>query len=157
VSEREDEMKKFLDSDDDHLLVIGKPEPPMAYEESLNMNPSSRAIRIAADNGWRVDFPAADELFIDIDGDYSLTKFNQNLLVLDRMIGVLAHQETPSKSGEVGKFHARVRLRRELKGNVERVMLQAMMGSDPTRELLSLERILVNDPQPTLFYEKENQ
>lgn len=58
---------------------------------------------------------------------------------------------TPSKSGGE-KQHIRVFLPFNVEP-VERIALQAALGSDGVRELLSLRRVRGDDPHPTLFAE----
>ena len=41
--------------------------------------------------------------------------------------------------------------------NEKRILLQALLGSDPVREMLSLIRVLNDDEHPTLFMEKPAQ
>lgn len=97
--------------------------------------------------------PAADEIQIDIDSQQAFDKFMESWGILK------AHTAfcdcpvliTPSKSG-LPKCHVRIKSYCTL-GPMERIALQAVLGSDITRELLSVVQVFNNDPESTLLLE----
>jgi hypothetical protein len=116
--------------------------------ESLD---SQEAIKEAEANGGLVIYPSDMELFCDLDSEESVKIFDAGVERLKWMIGVSSKTIGPSRSP--GKFHGTVRLSQPVKSNTERILLQACLGSDPLRELLSYARVMKRDPHPTLFIE----
>jgi hypothetical protein len=110
------------------------------------------AEREAAALGLVLVEPGPNELQIDIDDYESEKVFYTNLEILGRYISVVSSVVIPSKSGGVRK-HITVTLVREVTP-LERIALQAVLGSDRKREVLSLIRVFQGDENPTLFFEK---
>lgn len=113
---------------------------------------SRRALEEAELLGLRVVFPEPDELQIDVDNEQATLTFQAQLEILERYVGVVEVKTRPSKSGEPGKYHITVKT----KVNVlpmERILLQACMGSDLKREFLSYVQLVNGDPNPVLFLE----
>lgn len=118
---------------------------------------STTAYDEAAGADLFVVLPEANQLQIDIDNDWQYAIFEKNIKSVEHFYGKFHKEETPSKSGLPRKKHITLTARRsgvtfEPK---ERLILQAFLGSDPTREFLGLQRIKVNDPVPTLFLERK--
>lgn len=114
---------------------------------------SQRAIDEAAQKNLDVVFPQANELFIDIDNEHSFALYSKQIDILKKYVGVKSVRVQPSKSG-LPKRHIYVTLKQDIT-ELERVSLQAMMGSDRVRELLGYVQVKNNDPHPTLFLEKK--
>jgi hypothetical protein len=95
--------------------------------------------------------PLNNELFIDIDTDADLAEYDRNYGVIDELYGIDETYMTASRTKPEGK-HIVVTLS-QCVTPTERIMLQAILGSDRTREALSLWRVRNNDPDPTLFFE----
>jgi hypothetical protein len=113
------------------------------------------AFEIAAGKGCVVRVPGPRELFIDIDSDEANVSFERLRKacpadLIDRV------DRTPSPSGRPGHYHIVVRLNRDLRDDRERVLLQAVLGSDPMRELLSWRRIEngSDSASVSIFFEK---
>lgn len=121
-------------------------------EFSLN---SKRAFEEAKAIGGRVVLPEPHELQIDIDSSEQLEEFKKRLKIFDRefQLSREPYKITPSKSGRTGKWHITIELCENI-DHWQRIALQACLGSDPIRELLSACRLSKNDPHPTLFIEK---
>lgn len=108
----------------------------------------------AAELGLRVRLPADDELFVDIDSDEA---FNTMVAMRDVLresgFGLTLRWITDSKSGYPHQHVCLVAWRALTP--LERVALQACLGSDRKRELLSFLRIEEKtDRPPTVFFEK---
>jgi hypothetical protein len=117
---------------------------------------SQRAIDEAARLGLDVVFPADNELQIDIDSDADYSVFCEHLGILDRHYGAPSDVvEKPSRSGGERR-HITVTLHHKVT-NTERIMLQALLGSDRKREILSLLQERDGDAHPTLFLERTAQ
>ena len=101
-----------------------------------------------------VVLPSPSQLFVDIDNDDAEHLFHKNLTKVSEYVGVYGWVITQSRSGEPERKHITVDLSRDVTP-MERILLQAVLGSDLRRELLSYCRITINDPRPTLFLEKK--
>lgn len=90
------------------------------------------------------------DLYIDIDD-------RDDLAVLAKVMGLLEHngyvveevKRTVSKSGNT---HVYLRFPNPLQ-NIERIALQACLGSDRTREALAVLRCMAGNPRPSVFFE----
>ena len=104
--------------------------------------------------GQVIRLPEKNELFVDIDTKEQLQHFH-------RMLPRLAKHEdrlwldfvcTPSRSGG-DRLHVVVKLPRDVMSDLERIALQAILGSDPVRELISIARVKFENPHPSVFFE----
>lgn len=100
-----------------------------------------------------VILPEKNQLFVDIDNELQYAIYERNLLRLQEFYEVTGTAESPSKSGTEGRCHITISLAEDIEDK-ERLLLQAFLGSDLTREFLGLQRIKAQDPAPTLFLEK---
>jgi hypothetical protein len=76
-----------------------------------------------------------------------LTRFNN---LIDEAYGI---EEIHTGESRGGNQHFTVTLKRNITP-IERIALQAVLGSDPRREAHSLRRWLAGEKNPTLFFEK---
>lgn len=119
---------------------------------------------IAKSNNWDIVYPAGNQLLIDIDSEENLDLFYRRLEWFkdyyftycgssDKDILV---EETPSMSNKNGHRHVKVTIigYRDL-SVPERIALQACLGSDLKREMLSILSYLKGIPSPTLFFEAQ--
>lgn len=114
---------------------------------------SQRALNQATMEGLDVVFPADNELFVDIDNAHSYMLFCKQFDIVNKHIGVEGWQENISKSGNPDKKHITIQLSVDVTP-MERLALQAMLGSDRVRELLGYVQEKNGDPYPVLFLEK---
>lgn len=115
---------------------------------------SKEALERAERDNLRVVLPAEDELLIDIDNSLDYEYFQQKARgTLDSFFGVESVKESPSMNGKPGHLHLIVKLKGKV-SEMERIALQAAIGSDRKRELLAVVRVLADDPHPSLFLEK---
>ena len=116
--------------------------------------PNSQKARDQAEReGLDVVYPKNNEVMIDIDNAHSLQLFQKQMDIVKKHIGVIGVEEHLSKSGE-GKRHITVTLNDPITP-IERLALQAMLGSDRVRELLGYVEYKNGDPTPTLFLERK--
>lgn len=109
----------------------------------------------ASANGCVVITPKNDELFIDIDDEAGMVAFEKGIENVATLLPC-TWEKRPSPSGRDGRFHIVVTLTdRDLESDAERILLQALLGSDRTREVLSWQRMVRGETTPTLFFEKE--
>lgn len=100
--------------------------------------------------GKVVVLPKKNELFIDVDDDGTALEV-ACAVAASIGLGLIVTRKVASKTP--GHFHVYIEAPRELTP-VLRIALQACLGSDRKRELLSLARILFRVPRdPTLFFE----
>ncbi len=114
---------------------------------------SEDAIKWAAENGLDVIIPNNNQLLLDIDNNQDRAIYTQNWAEIGSIYGVTEVEEWPSRSNKPGRTHMRVTLRTPITP-LERVLIQAVLGSDRRRELHSLRRIMNSEETPTLFFEK---
>ena len=107
----------------------------------------------AAARGLVIVYPQPDELFLDIDDAESLVMFGVHQKVLGDLIQ--GYTLAVSPSGDPFKYHVTVKLSRQVKDAFERIMLQALLGSDRLHEILSWSAAAHGAVQPTLFFEKK--
>lgn len=93
------------------------------------------------------------QLFIDIDTDHQFAIFERQLPILEKHWPTYLNWiATPSKQG-LPHRHVVIRFAKAL-DLMTRIALQAAMGSDPTRELLSIRRALNKEENVVVFFEK---
>jgi len=113
---------------------------------------SAAAVEYAANNGLVIVTPQPKELLVDIDTEEQYQHFVKMYDHLKTLIHIKNRLEHKSRRKPEGR-HVTVLLGYEPTA-MERVALQAILGSDPRRESYSIWRLHHNDPIPTLFYEK---
>ncbi len=110
-----------------------------------------REIERAARRGCRVIFPERNQLQLDIDTPAQLAAFEARIEFLRR--GEECSVEiVPSKSR--GHFHVTVTFPHREFGDVERIALQAVLGSDPLREYMAYLRVLDGWERPCRLFAK---
>lgn len=141
-----------------HTIKIGEvaakaaPEPDEYFKSISSKNAHTQAANLNLD----IVVPDPNQLQIDIDSlaqekefDSLFETFFNNV---EGSLQVISNK--PSRSGKPGKRHITLTLNRKVT-SVERILFQALLGSDRKRELLSYVRVLNGDPEPTLFFEKK--
>lgn len=111
-----------------------------------------RRKRACEERGLVIRRPADNELLVDIDTAEQLAVFHIAKARLGPL--VIDHDMWPSPSGRPGRYHASVRLSRQLRDDQERILLQAVLGSDLMRELLSFMRLDAGVDDATVFFER---
>lgn len=110
------------------------------------------AFKQANERGMDVVYPKPNELQLDFDTQEQYDFYESNKWILDEHFGILAETVRISKSG-LPHRHVYVELNAVLTV-ASRILLQAAMGSDRKRELLSfVMHTRGNEPRPTLFLE----
>jgi len=114
---------------------------------------SQVATALAEKNDLTVVYPTDKQLFIDCDSDQAYELFKNQVQLLKKIDGPVTWSETVSKSG-LPHRHIIVNLCNPV-DSMERIALQAAMGSDRRCELLRIMRVKDRDPNPILFLEKK--
>lgn len=146
-----------------HGFFMTKPEPELDFGKIETSDPydgflhrtRAEAEKIAALQGCIVRAPLPKELFVDIDTPEQYETFLKQMKAFPKGL-IVKSRESSSPSGTPGKLHVVVTLSRSVTDEVERVLLQALLGSDPMRELLSWRRIEDGSDNDaiSLFFEK---
>jgi hypothetical protein len=110
------------------------------------------ALEEADTNGWEVVLPRPTEVQIDIDNRDQYNLFDERYKNMSAYFCMKVVRDTPSKSGGRFKRHITVDMGMEL-SDAQRCAIQAVLGSDPIRELIGVMRMLLGMEHPTLFYE----
>jgi hypothetical protein len=138
--------------------VLHGVDPPLEPEEvkmsDAHYSRYQQAAATAKERGLVVCAPAPNELFVDIDDAESLALFERNFPKLEELGLFSKVLKTESPSGKPGRWHVVVWLNRDVESTFERIALQALLGSDRVREVLSWQRATRGDPVPTLFFER---
>lgn len=132
-------------------MTRGSPRKGSSAWEGVKVDDNPHATAAAVD--CYVEEPLPNELQIDIDSEGDMDHVHRGLKILNQHgISARLGRVTASMSGNK---HVRVVFPREV-SDVERVALQACLGSDRVREMLSMVRIIkgisVSRP-PTVFFE----
>ena len=110
------------------------------FEYDLTMNKEAEAHKRDCD----IVYPKPNELFIEIDSKEEYAEYRIRIERLACMLPTLMigsrYTEAPSRSGG-DKLHCRIFLSQDITVT-ERICLQAVLGSDPVREMLNIARYL---------------
>lgn len=117
-------------------------------------------VKEAAEQNLKLVLPESSQhLLVDIDSEddeIHLLHMIHDVLASNR-INVEIEKSIPSRSGEPGHKHYYLRISGDdliLHTPVDRILLQAVLGSDRKRELLSYLRLRRTSYYPTVFFEK---
>jgi hypothetical protein len=114
---------------------------------------SDEATAYAMANNLEVRFPKLNELFLDIDSATHLDTFFRNFDLAKAVFGLdITYTSSPSRRKPDGS-HIVVTLSRDIT-NIERLLWQAILGSDLRREAHSYRNMQRGEERPTLFFEK---
>jgi len=97
--------------------------------------------------------PDGNEIQVDLDSELAYTEFKSRMSLMWQMCGVaMAIKVTPSKTP--GHYHVRLFFDVPQPFTaMERIALQAILGSDFKRELFGWFRAMNDNPNPTSFLE----
>lgn len=136
----------------------------MLEEEHYRLS-SSAAAQMAIEEGKIVDFPDGDTLQVDLDDDASEKRMNEAMSLLQIKCRQSWDPSSPDggsspdpdpvvvvTASRSGHKHARIKLPFKVSA-LERIALQAALGSDYKREILSVFDLRRGDPTPTVFFE----
>lgn len=118
---------------------------------------SQRAVDQARRENLDVIYPEDNQLQIDLDNEHSLRLLQNQLAIVGKFIGSYQYEERLSKSGKPEKKHVTLTFYDVTFTTLERLALQAMLGSDRIRELLGYVQYKNEDPHPVLFLEKKQE
>ena len=117
--------------------------------------------------GKTVHMPSGNELFLDLDNHAHVDAFINSWAIFAREM-MIRHDEdiedlvklTITRSSSKAPHHWHIRIAfaafTEEFDDISRIAMQGALGSDPTRELLSMLRAMNGDEFPTLLVESAN-
>jgi hypothetical protein len=107
----------------------------------------------AREKGLVIVRPGPRELFVDLDHWGACRMFWEHAPLFESIIETFRF--APSASRMPGRFHVTVTLNRDVASAEERIMLQALLGSDLLHEALSWREAAIEKlPDPTVFFER---
>lgn len=116
-------------------------------------DPTTNPIVVAAAKNQVPVLPRENELQLDLDTDEQFARFKEGLDLLMQLGVKASYSCTPSKTA--GHKHVTVALDVTLETPMERILLQAALGSDPRREIYSWYRARLKSHITTVFFENE--
>lgn len=130
----------------------------MSYYKRSGANyvhePYDVALARAEEEGYEIVYPKDDELLIDLDSKEQHDKFYRDLSLLQSYFVAYVTKDAPSKTP--GHRHVTVKVDRPLT-ILERIALQAALGSDNRREIHSLIDHFNGLDRPSLFFERKDE
>jgi hypothetical protein len=145
-------MESTLESGLDATRLAGRLTGNQPWAEENCSYPLDNGLQAAKAAGLTIVTPEPNQLLIDIDEESASIQYNQMIGMFCSFFDVVDIKDNPSKSGAKHR-HITLTLGHPI-SNVERVLLQAILGSDPKRELLSYVRLLRGIEPATLFFEQ---
>jgi hypothetical protein len=110
----------------------------------------------ARSRGWRIVEPKPNELQIDLDGARALRQYGMQFSILRRAGLAKGWMEHIKESKKRGHVHVIIRMPKRI-NNRERVLLQAVLGSDIKREAFNYVRVVKRNKYPIVLFEKEKR
>lgn len=124
----------------------------MKTADNYDLQTAEEAEKEAKLLGVNIVFPSAHELQLDIDSEESLERSKERI---NWMRSYLKLGYDVRKSKSPGHYHITITLSRAVT-DWERVALQAVLGSDPDREMISACSLLAGLDRPTRFFETKS-
>jgi hypothetical protein len=107
---------------------------------------------MAASLGRNVVLPKENELFINVNGWGPYETFRNNIEILKK-ICPLEWKIEQSPSGHLAHFHVTITIKRKVSDPFERIMLQALLGSDLAGEIMNYKAAVAGAKNPVCFFE----
>lgn len=113
------------------------------------------ALQYADENNLKIVIPQENQLQLDYDDTLEIPKiFDTTMQIFKQLYDVKDITVTKAISKSGNGLHVTIEVKGASFDNMERIAWQAVFGSDPKREALSILRISSGNDRPTLFYER---
>jgi len=122
------------------------------FQQEPNREAQELHTAAATSRGCVVVHPSPNELQLDLDSYEALGVFEANKSIFKSLIVDVKRTASPSR--KAGRFHVTVTLCRPVRDHYERIMLQALLGSDITREAISWAEAQQGVDLPCRLFEK---
>lgn len=136
------------------MLVLSKDQLIEVLESEKYLESRQRYCARKKEEGYKIYYPEENELLLDFDDEESFQTFKRRIAIIEREAKTDI-KWTVFNSTTKGHRHVSVKMPMKIENNYERIAVQAVLGSDPIREMLSLFRAWRDDPHPTLLARKE--
>lgn len=123
-------------------------------ESTLTPGAVEEAMRCAEANGFEVVRSSPTALLLDLDTLDQLAQYEAVKLALLRNVQVDGIDHWRSKSGNK---HVHIRLVEPIEDPAKRYALQAALGSDPVKEMLSIFRLLNGVREPSMLFKPKQE
>lgn len=111
-------------------------------------------LKRAKSKGWRIVEPKPNELQIDLDGARALRQYGMQFSIIRKAGLAKGWMEYIRSSKKSGHVHVIIRLPKKI-DNRERVLLQAILGSDIKREAFNYVRVVKRNKYPIVLFERK--
>lgn len=105
-------------------------------------------------SGWKIVEPAPNQLQLDLDGARAIRKYGMQWSILYRAGLTKGWKEKLQPSKKNGHVHVVITMPKAV-DNLERVALQAVLGSDVKREAFNYCRVKKHNKYPIVLFRKE--
>lgn len=117
-------------------------------------------IRRCKKNGLKVILPKPNQLLIDIDSEEQYQEHLRRMMIFKEIyFNEFTIEEHPSIHG-LPRRHVTITMKPSSDGtlvvftNLTRITWQSLLASDPIRDILSMQQMMMGDEHPVLFSEK---
>jgi hypothetical protein len=104
---------------------------------------------------WQIIEPKPNELQLDLDGARAMRLYGMQFSILRRAGLTKRWKEKIIPSKKAGHVHVVITMPNSIK-NLERVALQAVLGSDIKREAFNYARVKRHNKYPIVLFKKAN-
>lgn len=110
------------------------------------------AVKKARERNCTIEYADDQTLQLDLDSKEAIATFQSQLRML-KELNIINYMESNFRLdlSRSGNLHVTIKLTRPLDVQL-RIMLQALLGSDLKREMLSLARVVRGQPHPILLF-----
>ena len=112
-------------------------------------------LKRARAKGWFIVEPGPNQLQLDLDGARALRLYGMQYAILRKAGLTKKWREKVLASKKPGHVHVVITMPRKIQ-NLERVALQAVLGSDVRREAFNYARVVKRNKYPIVFFERSN-
>ncbi len=132
----------------------GTPDDPYVTKEGEDVNQYfsvEQSLERADENGWDVVYPCVNELQLDLDTYDAYLDCIVKLTWLRKFPEFKCSYAIGRSKND--KWHITVKFDKNILTHMERIALQASLGSDFKKELISYMRVKNGEDTPCLFFE----
>jgi hypothetical protein len=111
-------------------------------------------IQRAKKSGWKIVEPKPNQLQLDLDGARAVRRYGMQFSILKKSGLANGWKELVLSSKKSGHVHVVITLPKAVR-NLERVALQAILGSDIKREAFNFCRVKKRNKYPIVLFRRE--
>ena len=138
------------------MLILKEEQLQEILETEKYFESREQYVKRMQEEGFKMHYPEDNELLLDIDSKRSLDLFKTKFKRFNEEIMLCGEEATYEIKDSKTEGHKHIIIKLPFKiETMERIALQAVLGSDLVREMLSIFRYWRDDPYPTLLARKE--